>query len=156
MFCLRPCYLKDSNVNDMTHYKLQARMFWGFFFQLLPLLASMYPSSCRHNQLCWGQQALFLSACAKNTPDKSQRRNLGQQGKDLIRTNVICRSMCGCVCGGGSRFLPSPPVATQGVMYLCVCVYCVHTPVWIGRCVPVCFERLNNEMQPRMCHPSCL
>lgn len=41
----------------------------------------------------------------KNTPDKSRGKNLGQEWKDLTWTNVLWRSTCRCMWGGGFDFL---------------------------------------------------
>lgn len=67
------------------------------------LMTSTLTSPSQHAPLCMQTQpimlrstGLFWSARAKNIPDESRGENLGQRRKDLLRTNVICRSMRGC------------------------------------------------------------
>lgn len=119
-------------------------------------MTSTLTSSSQRAPLCMQTQAimlrstgLFWSACAKNIPDKSWGKNLGQHWKDLIRTNVICRSMCGCVVEEVDSS-HSPPVATQEdrSVSLCACVYVCVTPVWICRRVPVCLGDFTVKRDP--------
>lgn len=132
------------------------------------MTSNVTPSS-RRVPLCVQTQPImqrstgfFWSACAKNIPDKSRARNLGQQWKkkkktNLIRTNVICRSTCGCVWSRKSIPAPSSSGHSRRIdrcvslwKYVCVralVVFCAM-PVWICRCVPVCLGDFTVKRDP--------
>lgn len=120
--------------------------------KIWPLWVYTYPCVCRHDQLCWGQQACFLSACSKNTPDESRGGEFGStvKKKNLIRTNVICRSMCGCVWQRKSIPSQSSSGHSWRIDRLVSLFLCDTQPC---SCL---FGRLHSETRPRLCHPRCL
>lgn len=121
-----------------------------------PSRANVYPSVCRHNQLCWGQQACFDLPVPKIYLTRAGA-GFWVNGKKTLFALMWSVGQCVGVCGGGSRFLHSPPVATQEDRWVCVCVsartlvcmcvFCVM-PVWICRRVPVCLGDFTVKGDP--------
>lgn len=136
----------------MTYHKLQARTFFCFFCfvnrcssdqrnqrhqrglkktppHIWSPLASTYPSTCRHNQLCWGQQACFYLPAPKI--------HLTRVGVGIWvngeKTSFALMWSVGQRVGVCVEEVDSFPVLRwplkRWCMCLCMCVLCAHACV---------------------------